>query len=301
VGVRAGSATLAARFTGKRRGKLDERSAVANATTFVSAEMTEVEGKEISVHLRKLTSIENQCLAEVFPDQVKTLDRAVWDERRRAVVARMERCFRDLVLEASESDRDVNLDAAATLLAERVLAGELRLKRWDDAVEQWCARLACLSSWMPELELPGWSDEDREAAVAQICHGATRYKEIKEAEVWPVLKEWLSAPQRAALDAYAPTRLRLAGGRESKVRYAIDGPPVIGVMVRDLFGQWATPAVADGRVPVVVEVQAPNRRPWQVTRDLESFWRTGYAQMRKDLAGRYPKHPWPEDPRAANG
>ena len=296
--MRASSSTLACRLVGKRRGRLDERSVVAAAGSFVAAEINEVQGKNLNVYLRLLTSIDEQWIKKDFPDEYETRSGVAWDDQRRCVVARHERVFRDLVLDSKDGDHEVNQDAAAALLAERVLADDLRLKRWDDAVDQWCCRLARLSEWMPELELPGWSESDREAAVAQICHGSTRYKEIKDAEVWPVLRDWLSEPQRAALDAYAPERIKLAGGRDAKVRYSSDGEPVIGVMVRDLFGQWTTPTVADGRVSVKVEVQAPNRRPWQVTRDLESFWASGYSQMRKDLAGRYPKHPWPEDPRS---
>ena len=149
---------------------------------------------------------------------------------------------------------------------------------------------------MPELELPTWTDEDKAAAVAQICHGAVSYKEIKERPVWPVLKDWLSAPQQAALEAYAPERLKLANGQTPKVTYEAGQDARIGLRVRDLFGVWETPRIAGGKVPVLVHVQAPNQRPWQMTKDLESFWKSGYAQMRKDLAGRYPKHPWPEDP-----
>ena len=297
LGVQRGGATLACRLVGKRRGRLDERSAARDAAAFVSAEITEVEGKELVVHLRRATAIELDALKELFPDDLHEGDGAVWDERRRRVVARKEKCFRDLVLESRDSDQGANLDVAAVLLAERVLSGELVLKKWDSAVDQWCARLDGLSQWMPELELPGWSDADREMAVSQVCHGAVSYKEIKEAAVWPVLKDWLSKPQRSALDAYAPERIKLATGREVKVRYQLGKEPVIGLMVRDLFGVWETPTIAGGKVKVLVEVQAPNRRPWQVTKDLESFWKSGYTQMRKDLAGRYPKHPWPEDPR----
>jgi ATP-dependent helicase HrpB len=297
LGVRLTEATLACRSVGGGRGKLDERSAAKRAPAFVAAEMTEVEGRELTVHLRRATAVDPRALAELFPDDWHDAVFAAWDERRRRVVARGERRFRDLVLESKDRDHDIPRDAAAELLARRVIEGELVLKRWDASVDQWCARLAGLSEWMPELELPGWTEADREAAIAQICHGAVSYKEIKEAPVRPVLKDWLSAPQRAALEAYAPERIKLANGREVGVRYGFGRPPVIGLMVRDLFGVWRTPTIADGRVPLQVEVLAPNRRPWQVTADLESFWAGGYAQMRKDLAGRYPKHPWPEDPR----
>ncbi|GAA5482439.1 ATP-dependent helicase HrpB [Haloferula sargassicola] len=297
LGVRFGEATLACRMVGKRRGKLDEHSAAKQADAFVAAEMTEVEGREVITHLNRATAIELEWLRELFPEDLVETDGAAWDEQRRRAVARKELRFRDLVLESRDIDQGVHLDAAAELLAERVLSGELVLKKWDAAVEQWCARLACLSAWMPELELPTWTDEDKAAAVAQICHGAVSYKEIKEAAVWPVLKDWLSGPQQAALDAYAPERLKLANGQTPKVVYGIGEDPRIGLRVRDLFGVWETPRIAGGKVPVLVHVQAPNQRPWQMTKDLESFWKGGYAQMRKELAGRYPKHPWPEDPK----
>lgn len=298
LGVQRTGSTLACRLVGKRKGRLDEKSSVRQAPAFVAAEITEVEGKELVVHLRRGTAIDLESLRSLFPDDLTEGEAAVWDDTRRRVVARHERRFRDLVLESRDSDRGADLDAAAELLAERVIAGELVLKRWDDEVDQWCARLAGLSTWMPELELPGWTEQDREMAVAQICHGSVSYKEIKEALVWPVLKDWLSAAHRSALDAYAPERIKLPTGREVKVRYGMGKEPQIGLMVRDLFGVWETPTIAGGKVPVLVEVQAPNRRAWQVTKDLKSFWNSGYTQMRKDLAGRYPKHPWPEDPKA---
>ena len=297
LGVRFGEATLACRMVGNRRAKLDEHSAAKRAGAFVAAEMTEVEGREVITHLKRATAVELDWLRALFPEDLAETDGVAWDEVRRRVVARRELRFRDLVLESRDADQGVNLDAAAGLLATRVLSGELVLKKWDAAVEQWCARLACLSDWMPELELPTWTDEDKAAAVAQICHGAVAYKDIKEAEVWPVLRDWLSGPQQAALEAYAPERLKLPNGQTPKVVYDAGKDPQIGLRVRDLFGVWETPRIAGGKVPVLVHVQAPNQRPWQMTKDLESFWRGGYSQMRKELAGRYPKSPWPENPR----
>jgi ATP-dependent helicase HrpB len=298
LAVRFGEATLACRVVGKRRGKLDDESAAKQASAFVAAEITEVEGREVIVQLRRATAIDPAWLRELFPDDFHVTDGASYDEPRRRVVARKETRFRDLVLESKESDHGVNLDAAAGILAEKVLSGELVLKNWDAAVDQWCARLDSLGKWMPELELPGWSEEDRAAAIAQICHGAVAYKDIKERQVWPVLKEWLSAPQRAALDSYAPERITLSNGQNPKITYEMGKDPWIALRVRDLFGVWQTPAIANGRVPLLVHILTPNMRPWQMTKDLGSFWASGYTQMKKDLAGRYPKQPWPEDPKA---
>ncbi|MFD0895763.1 ATP-dependent helicase HrpB [Luteolibacter ambystomatis] len=298
LGIRLGQGTLACKMVGNRKGKLDEDSCARHAPAFVAAEITEVEAREIIVHLRRATGIDPEWLRELFPEDFALTDGASYDETRRRVVARKETKFRDLVIEARESDHNVNLDAAAEILAARVLSGELVLKNWDAQVEQWTARLAGLGKWMPELEMPGWSDEDHAAAIAQICHGAVAYKDIKERSVWPVLREWLSGPQRAALDSYAPERINLANGQSAKITYEPGKDPWIAVKAQHLFGVWETPAIASGRVPLVVHILTPGHKPWQMTKDLKNFWAGGYAQMKKEVAGRYPRHPWPDDPKA---
>lgn len=297
LAIRLSQGTLACKLVGNRKGKLDEDSCVRKSPAFVAAEITEVEAREIITHLRRATAIDPTWLGELFPDDLAVSDGAAWDDTRRRVVARKETKFRDLVLEAKESDHGVNLDAAAELLAARVLTGELILKNWDDSVNQWTARLASLGRWMPELEMPGWSDEDRVDAIAQICHGSVSYKEIKEANVWRVLREWLSHTQRAALDSYAPERVNLPNGQTAKVTYADGMDPFISVRVSHLFGMWETPTVAGGRVPLLVHILTPGQKPWQMTKDLKGFWAGGYAQMKKEVAGRYPRHPWPDDPK----
>ncbi|HEX7261759.1 MAG TPA: ATP-dependent helicase C-terminal domain-containing protein, partial [Luteolibacter sp.] len=152
--------------------------------------------------------------------------------------------------------------------------------------------------WMPELGMPGWTDEDRADAIAQICHGSVSYKEIKEANVWRVLREWLSAAQRSALDAYCPERVNLPNGQSAKITYTDGMDPFISVRVSHLFGIWETPTIASGRVPLLVHILTPGQKPWQMTKDLKGFWASGYAQMKKEVAGRYPRHPWPDDPKA---
>jgi ATP-dependent helicase HrpB len=298
LAIRLNQGTLACRLVGNRRGKLDDTSCVKQAPAFVASEITEVEAREVIVHLRRATAIEPAWLAELFPEDLTTTESAAYDEARRRVLRRRETRFRDLVLEMKESDHGVNLDQAAEILAARVLAGELTLKNWDHAVEQWTARLSLLAERLPELGLPGWGADDRQAAVAQIVHGAVSYKEIKEANVWRVLKDWLSAGQRAALDSYCPERLTLPNGQTAKITYEEGKDPFIAVRVSHLFGVWETPAIGNGRVPLLVHVLTPGYKPWQMTKDLRSFWQTGYFQMKKEVAGRYPRHPWPDDPRA---
>ncbi|MFN9028603.1 MAG: ATP-dependent helicase C-terminal domain-containing protein, partial [Akkermansiaceae bacterium] len=201
--------------------------------------------------------------------------------------------FRDLSLESKESDHDIPLDAAAEILAKRVLSGELVLKNWDAQVEQFTHRLTCISKWMPELGLPTWTEDDRIAAISQICHGAISYKEIKEAAVWPVLNDWLSSHQRYLLDTHCPERIHLTSGHSAKITYSSENDPFFSTKLAQLVGTQTTPTIAAGRVPLLVHILAPNNRPWQMTKDIPNFWQNGYPQMKKELAGRYPRHPWP--------
>lgn len=142
------------------------------------------------------------------------------------------------------------------------------------------------------MELPGFEDDDKLMVLEEVCQGAKSYKEIKNRDVMPVLQGWLSEGQKQVLDAYAPLEVSLSNGRKAKVRYRIDGPPWIALKMQLLYDVTELPEIAQGRVKLVVHLLAPNQRPWQVTDDLAGFWERGYPQMKKDLAGRYPKHEW---------
>lgn len=293
VAIRLSKGNLACRLVGNRRGKLDDASCARQAPAFVACEITEVEARETTTHLRLATAIEVTWLEELFPEELTTIDGANYDETRRRVVRLQQRKFRDLILESKESDHNIPLDDAAELLASRVLSGELILKNWDSQVEQFTHRLACISKWMPELGLPTWTHEDRIAAISQICHGAVSYKEIKNAPVWSILNDWLSPHQRHLLDTHCPERIRLDSGHNPKITYDPELDPFFSAKLIQLVGTKTTPTIANGRIPLVVHVLAPNNRPWQMTKDIPNFWQNGYPQMKKELAGRYPRHPWP--------
>ncbi|MGJ8632397.1 MAG: ATP-dependent helicase HrpB [Luteolibacter sp.] len=296
LAIRLSQGNLACRLVGNRRGKLDDQSCARSAEAFVACEITEVEARETTTHLRLVTPIEIPWLEELFPEDIRATDGSNYDESRRRVTSLKQTTFRDLVLASKETDQNVSLDAAAEILAKRVLSGELLLKKWDSQVEQFTHRLACISKWMPELELPTWTDEDRVAAISQICHGAVSYKEIKDAPVWPVLNDWLSSHQRHLLDTHCPERIRLTSGHTPKVTYHPENDPFFSAKLAQLVGTTKTPTVASGRIPLLVHILAPNNRPWQMTKDIPNFWQNGYPKMKKELAGRYPRHPWPEFP-----
>lgn len=293
VGVRNGIAANTCRMVGGVGGRLAAGSAAFHGLHFVAAEMAELSGKAVETRIGRCTLVTPEELQAVWPERFSGGDAAVFDPGLRRVRLHRRLMYEDLVLE--DRDRgDAPAELAAPILAEKVVDGTLKLVKWDDAVEQWIRRLNGLSRWMPELELPLFAEEDKLVAIAMVCEGAAGYKDIKEREILPVLRDWLSGWQAKALDDYAPVRITLPNGQQPKVRYEEDSTPVIGLTVQKLFGVAESPRVANGAVTVRVEVLAPSQRPWQVTGSLESFWRNGYGQMKKDLAGRYPRHRWPD-------
>ena len=291
LAVRWGEATLACRVVGGRRGKLDGDSAVKDAQAFIAAEMTEVEGKDVVVYLNRCAEVSLDDLRELFPDDFREHDGASYDSVARRVVNKRELLFRDLILESKEGGEPPK-QQAASLLAERVASGDLKLKHWDQNVERWIGRLVSLSKWMPEMELPGFSEDDKLMVLEEICQGAKSYKDIKNREVMTVLSRWLSQGQQAVLDAYAPLEVTLSNGKKVRVRYSADGEPWIAMKMQFLYDVDELPEIAQGKAKLLVHILAPNQRPWQVTGDLRGFWERGYPQMKKDLAGRYPKHEW---------
>lgn len=287
LAVRRDQGSAVCHVVGGRKGKLHPKSVVRNTTLFLAADMIEVEGRERSVILSRCVEISKDWIPA---GEINDSENVIFDEISRRVVAVKQRIFRGLVLEEKRGG-EVDPNLAGELLAGRVIAGDLALKKWDAKVERWIARLDFLSKAMPELEFPGFDSGDREMAIAQICAGATTFKEVKDRDPWRVLHDWLSVPQRQAMDSFAPEKITLENGVNTRVLYAAGNDPWFEEKVQRLYGVKETPAIANGH-PLVAKILAPNQRPWQVTSDLPGFWERGFAQMKKDLAGRYPKHNW---------
>ncbi len=288
---RVDQGTLRCRLIHQRTGDLARESVVRKATLFVAGEIREVQSRdELRVLLSQATAVEEAWLRDAFPDDFAEGTEMLFDPIQRRVVTRRTRLFRDLVLDFSEQDT-TDPEASARILAEEVVAGRCPLKNWDDAVEQWFVRLACLREWMPELELPVADEAAKREMVARICRGAFTYKAIKDAEVWPVLREWLGQQGARWLDQFAPERLELPGGRKARVIYTAGAAPVTAARIQDLYGVMNL-SVAKGRKPVTIQILAPNQRPVQITTDLANFWKESYPKIKQELSRKYPKHEW---------
>jgi len=294
LAIRNNPSTLACSVVAGRRGQVDKESVATRHTgLFLAGEMIEIEGRELSVRLQQVTILEEAWVRDLFPDDFAQSDAASWSEATRRVEGRRERRFRDLVLE-SKGGGSVDGGEAASLLARKVLDGELNLKAWDDSVREWFARVNLVAEAFPEYGIPPIDDDAKLLLLEQICAGAMSYKEIKDRPVRPAIQDWLLPNQRDVVDRMAPERLALPRGKRARIHYVEGEKPRLSALIQHLFHVKETPAIADGRVPLLVEILAPNHRPVQVTEDLAGFWQGSYAAVRNQLRGRYPKHEWPE-------
>ncbi len=291
VALRLDGGTLRCALVHGRKGVL-ARESVVGTPLLVASEVREVEMRgDVETLLSLATAIKEEWLRELFPAGFRETTDVFFDSSLRRVLAKKQTRFHDLVLRSEQSDK-VPHEQAAALLAREVEAGTCPLKLWDNTVDQWILRLNQLAEWFPEYELPKLGDDERRMLVEQICHGAVSYKDIKERPVWPVVKSWLSPVQQQLLDDQAPERIELPNGRKAKIVYATGTAPHIATRIQDLYGVTGELRIAAHRIPLVIQVLAPNHRPIQITQNLATFWKDSYPKIKQELQRKYPRHEW---------
>ena len=246
--------------------------------------------------------VDEQRLRRDFADRFVTEDTVRWDASRRALSAQRESRFDQIVFDARPAGRvDPALAAAALTDAVRDLG--LDALSWPESLQQWRERVRCLREWMPDLGLPDLSDDALIATLDDWLKpafaGKTRLDALEEDELANALKSGMEWSLRQRIDQLAPVRISVPSGMERRIEYTHGQPPVLAVKLQELFGLADTPRVADGRVPVLLHLLSPGGKPLQVTSDLRNFWNSTYAEVKKEMKGRYPKHPWPDDPWSA--
>ncbi|GAB3373420.1 ATP-dependent helicase HrpB [Lysobacter rhizosphaerae] len=249
-----------------------------------------------------------------FPQRFTREDRVVWDASLRGIAAVRETRFDRIVLESKALAKpDPSRYADALVDAVRQLG--LTALPWTEALQQWRARVRCLRAWMPELadSLPDLSDAallaTLDAWLKPALSGKTRLDALDEQALGEALKSGVEWALRQKIDALAPTRIVVPSGLERHIGYGFDASgadgegtpeaPVLAVKLQELFGLADTPRIAEGRVPLTLHLLSPGGKPLQITRDLRSFWDRTYPEVKKEMKGRYPRHPWPDDPWSA--
>jgi ATP-dependent helicase HrpB len=294
LAVRLDAGTLRCALVHGRTGELRRESSIRNAKLLVAAEVDEIQARGgVTTYLSLATAIEESWLQELFPAEFSTVNQVRYDGSQRRVVTRVERRFRDLVLEAKERD-DAPSDAASRLLAEEVAAGRLELEKWDAPVDAWIRRVNFLSKHCPELGIPPFDEAARRMVIEEVCAGAVAYRDIRDRPVFGVVRGWLTHEQAMALESYCPEKIILPRKKHpARIEYTEDGQAEIEATVQELYDfPGSKLRVCLGKVPMVVCVQSPARRTQQRTTDLDAFWKGSYEGVKKELRGRYPKHEW---------
>jgi ATP-dependent helicase HrpB len=293
VAVRKNPGTLVCDIVRGRRGLLARQSVADGSRFLVAAEIAEIEGRDgdARVLLSLATGIEEVWLREMFPADFTDRAEYFFDKSQNRVVVRRERVFRDLVLENRDRDAEAG-PATSSCLADEVLAGNLRLNGWDDAVEQWIHRVNFLARLCPDQGLPTLGDDERHHIILLVCDGATCYRDIKDASVLPHAKSLLTHAQQQMVEKHAPERLELPSGRRAKITYSDTAEPFLAGRIQDFYGVDGELKIALGRHALTLHVLAPSHRPVQVTKNLHSFWSDTYPQLKNQLQRQYPKHEW---------
>jgi len=244
--------------------------------------------------IRLACAIKPEWLLDLFPDRVIARSGVEWNREQQRVEAVDALEYNRLIIEQNRSGNP-DPEAAARLLTEKAL--EAGIDRFVDPaeLEDFLARVEFAARHSGSAPL---SESDVHAAFAELCRGLRSFAQLENAA-----GSLLTALERRLdtqlLNEVAPAKIRLPGRRQTKVHYDRGKPPWIASRLQDFFGMRETPRLAGGKVPVVVQLLAPNNRPVQTTTDLAGFWERLYPQLRKELGRRYPKHKWPENPYAA--
>jgi ATP-dependent helicase HrpB len=246
--------------------------------------------------------IDLQRLHDDFPERFIEQDIVRWDDKLNALISRRELRYEQIVL-SSKSAGKINPDLAAEALCNLVKQKGLSILPWSEKAKQFRTRIACLRNWLPELEIADCSDDFLIASIdtwlKPSLHGKTRLDALDSADLSDALFSLYEWPNRQLIDKLAPSTIHVPSGLDRNIQYIEDSNPVLAVKLQELFGLAQSPTVANGKMVVTLHLLSPAGKPLQITQDLKSFWNSTYAEVRKEMKIRYPRHPWPEDPWSA--
>jgi ATP-dependent helicase HrpB len=279
---------------------LTDVSSLKDAEFLVVADLDAGEREAL---IRLAAPVSRAALEEDFPDQIQPRERIEWDAREQAVIAQRERWLGAINLEARRID-----NADSSRIATALMAG---IRQLGIASLPWSKEARALQTRMVFAKnidtrnakpWPAVDDasllNDLEQWLAPWLNGMTRRDHWSRLDLHGALFALLDWDQQQRLNELAPTHLAVPSGSRIAIDYSTDAPTV-SVRLQEVFGLHETPTVGGGRVPLTLHLLSPAHRPVQVTRDLTSFWARGYAEVKKELKGRYPKHYWPDDPLTA--
>jgi ATP-dependent helicase HrpB len=278
-----------------RGAAVEQTSALARAPYIAVGELT---GTAAAGRILLAAPITEAEIEEQFADHIETSDEISFDRAALALRARRRKTLHAITLSEAPLTLTPSADTARIFADGLIAAGPDKLP-WSKSVKQWRDRVMFLRKAEGE-NWPDLSDNGLIAAATEwlvpALYDKTSLKDFSAGDLSEALQTLLPWDLRARLEREAPTHFEAPTGTMLAIDYEAEQGPTIAVRLQELFGLSTHPSVAKGKVPLVLELLSPAQRPVQVTRDLPGFWRGSYAAVRSDLRGRYPRHPWPEDP-----
>lgn len=231
---------------------------------------------------------------------IETVKRVAWNRKEERIDAGAEERIGAILISKKQLMPDD--ETVARVLCEEIHSSPAMLQFTDDDY-QFMGRVSLMKRTFPEESWPELSQEHLaahpEVWIAPWLGSVRTLQQLRSLKLYPALKSLLTREQQRLLDTRAPFSLIVPSGNRIQLDYAAGNQPILAVKLQEVFGLTDTPRIAENRVPVLLHLLSPARRPVQITQDLRAFWNSGYQLIRKDLKGRYPKHPWPDDPWSA--
>ena len=278
------------------------RGAIVEQTSALAREhyvaVAELAGTAAQGRILLAAPITQGEIEQRFADQIQNADEVFFDRTALGLRARRKRTLHAITLSEAPLALSSSSDTAR-ILADGLIGAGLDKFPWSNAAKQWRDRV----TFLRKAEGENWPDLSNDALVARreewlvpALYDKLALKDVSAGDLSEALQTLLPWELRARLEREAPTHFEAPTGTRLPIDYEAEQGPTIAVRLQELFGLNTHPSIAKGAVPLVLELLSPAHRPVQVTRDLPGFWRGSYAAVRSDLRGRYPRHPWPEDP-----
>jgi ATP-dependent helicase HrpB len=297
IGRRRSGAAARYQLSNGRGALFTAAESIGNEEFIVAVELDD---REREARILLAAPLAREDLVRHFAADLEQRDDLGWDARQEAVVARRVRAFGALIVE-EQPLRDVPSAATAAAMLAGVRQLGLGALPWDDEARELQARAEFVRG-LARQDVGDWPDLSDSALAARLdwlapfIEGATRRTHLTRVPLAQALRARLDHAQQRKLEELAPRHIQVPTGTSVRVDYRDANAPCASMRLQEVFGLAVTPCIGGGQVPVTFKLLSPAQRPLQVTRDLASFWRNGYLEVRKDMRGRYPRHHWPENP-----
>lgn len=259
-----------------------------------------VSGAARDARIRIAAPISAATIEHLFESDIREGESAAWDSQSRSVIARRQRRLNALVLSDTPA-KNIPDDQIAGALVEGIRDLGLDRLPWSREVTEWRQRVMCFHQATgrgPDLSDDALLETLDEWLLPYLA-GMRRLEHLKSLDMLSILRTRLDWSALQTLDKQVPSHFTVPSGSSIRIDYADPTAPVLPVKLQEMFGATETPGIIDGAIALSIHLLSPAGRPLQITRDLQAFWRNTYPQVKAEMKGRYPKHPWPDDPLAA--